>query len=248
VRTVRRIAIVLAALAVMAVGMAVPAHAGAEGDLLSRINASRSAAGLPAVSSHSDLVPDARNHSAEMMAAGQIYHTSNLAGVASGWEALAENVGAGPSVDSLHSAFMNSAGHRANILGNYNYVGVGISTDGDLLWVTVIFMRKGAPAETTTTTTTTTIAPPTTTTTTTVAAATATTAPAEPPAPRPSNPEAPPPIAPTTTTTVAKDPAPSVGAPVPAEPGRTTPAGVPESGEMLEMKAPVQALHLPIAD
>ena len=137
----------------MTVGMALPAHAGAEGDFLSKINASRSAAGLPPVSMHSDLVPDARNHSAEMMAAGQIYHTSNLAGVASGWEALAENVGAGPSVDSLHSAFMNSSGHRANILGDYNYVGVGVASDGEVIWVTVIFMRKGAPPETTTTTT-----------------------------------------------------------------------------------------------
>jgi hypothetical protein len=246
VRTVRRIAIVLAALALMTVGMAVPAHAGAEGDLLSRINASRSAAGLPAVSTHSDLVPDARNHSAEMMAAGRIYHTSNLAGVASGWEALAENVGAGPSVDSLHSAFMNSAGHRANILGDYNYVGVGVASDGDLLWVTVIFMRKGASAETTTTTTTT-MAPPTTTTTTTVAAATTTTPPADPPAARPPNPEAPAPAAPATTT-VAADPAPSPGAPASAEPGQPPPGGVSESGETLEMRAPVQALHLPIAD
>ena len=169
-RTARKIAIVLVALLVMTVGMAVPAHAGAESDFLSKINASRSAAGLPSVSMHSNLVPAARNHSTEMMAAGQIYHTSNLAGVASGWEALAENVGAGPSVDSLHSAFMNSSGHRANILGDYNYVGVGVASDGDVLWVTVIFMRKGAAPEATTTTTTTTAAPATTSTTTTVTA------------------------------------------------------------------------------
>ncbi|MGB5533623.1 MAG: CAP domain-containing protein, partial [Acidimicrobiia bacterium] len=90
-RTARKIAIVLIALVVMTMVTALPAHAGAEGDFLSRINASRSAAGLPPVSMHSDLVPDARSHSAEMMAAGQIYHSSNLAGVASGWEALAEN-------------------------------------------------------------------------------------------------------------------------------------------------------------
>jgi len=97
-----------------------------------------------------------------MMAAGNIYHTSPLSAVASGWEALAENVGAGPSVDSLHAAFMASSGHRRNILGDYNYVGIGVSqSDSGQLWVTVIFMRKGAPAPapTTTTTTTTTVAP-----------------------------------------------------------------------------------------
>ena len=46
-RTVRKLAIVLVALGVMTVGMALPAQAGAEGDFLSKINASRSAAGLP---------------------------------------------------------------------------------------------------------------------------------------------------------------------------------------------------------
>jgi len=177
-RTARKTAIVLVALVVMTFGLALPAQAGTEGDFLSRINASRAAAGLAPVSMHSDLVPDARSHSAEMMAAGQIFHSSNLGSVASGWEALAENVGAGPSAASLHTAFMNSAGHRANILGNYNHVGVGVATEGDLIWVTVIFMRKGSvpepttpapadagavapePATTTSSTTTTTTLPP----------------------------------------------------------------------------------------
>ncbi len=165
-RNVRKILILVFTLAVMTMGMAVPAQAGTEGAFLSKINASRAAAGLPPVAVSSELVPDARAHSAEMMAAGEIYHTSNLAAVASGWEALAENVGAGPSVDSLHTAFMNSAGHRRNILGNYNYVGIGVSqSDSGQLWVTVIFMRKGStppPPTTTTTTTAPPAAPPTT--------------------------------------------------------------------------------------
>jgi hypothetical protein len=77
---------------------------------------------------------------------------------------------------------MNSSGHKANILGDYNYVGVGTGSKDGYLYVTVIFMKKGStspPATTTTTTaadspgttagsspttTTTTIAPTTTTT------------------------------------------------------------------------------------
>ena len=31
----------------------------------------------------------------------------------------------GQSPSSLHSAFMDSSGHKANILGDYNYVGIG---------------------------------------------------------------------------------------------------------------------------
>ncbi len=33
------------------------------------------------------------------------------------------------SVIVLHEAFMNSAGHRANILGHHNCIGVGVSAE-----------------------------------------------------------------------------------------------------------------------
>jgi hypothetical protein len=244
-RTTRKISIVFVALIVMTIGLALPAQAGSEGSFLSKINASRAASGLAPVSVHSDLVPDARAHSAQMMAAGEIYHTSPLSAVASGWEALAENVGAGPSVDSLHAAFMASSGHRRNILGDYNYVGIGVSqSDSGQLWVTVIFMRKGAPAPAPTTTTTTTTPPPPT-----------TVAPAPAPAPVP---------APATTTTTTAAPAPkttTTAAPTPkATPTTAAPTPVAETAEAdttaetptPEPVAPAapsgRALHLPIAD
>jgi len=236
-RTTRKISIIVVALVVMTVGMALPAQAGTEGAFLSKINASRSAAGLAPVSVHSDLVPDARAHSAQMMAAGEIYHTSPLSAVASGWEALAENVGAGPSVDSLHAAFMASSGHRRNILGDYNYVGIGVSqSDSGQLWVTVIFMRKGAPAPTPTTTTTT----------------TTTVAPAPAPVPEP----APAPVpAPTTTTTTAA-PTPKVTtttvAPAPATQAVKASTAVPTPTPEPVPAEPIvwngRALHLPIID
>ncbi|MFV9672871.1 MAG: CAP domain-containing protein [Acidimicrobiia bacterium] len=228
-RTARKISIIVVALVVMTVGLALPAQAGTEGAFLSKINASRAAAGLAPVSVHSDLVPDARAHSAEMMAAGEIYHTSPLSAVASGWEALAENVGAGPSVDSLHAAFMASSGHRRNILGDYNYVGIGVSqSDSGQLWVTVIFMRKGAPAP----------APATTTTTTTAAPPPTTVAPIPDPAPAPASAPAP---APMTTTTVA--PAPVTQA---VKASTATAAPTPAPVEPIVWNG--RALHLPIVD
>ena len=239
-RTVRKISIVLVALVVMTVALAVPAQAGTEGSFLSKINSSRASAGLPPLTMSSELVPDARTHSAEMMAAGSIYHSSNLAGVASGWESLAENVGAGPSVSSLHTAFMNSAGHRRNILGDFNYAGVGVKEADGQIWVTVIFMRKGsAPATTTTTTSTTT---------------TTTTA-----APDPVTTTTVPPAETTTTTAV---PAPAATEPPPAAPATAKPASVTRTtgrassttsaaeaalssaGTMSHVQAP----HLPLAD
>ncbi|MGI9585549.1 MAG: CAP domain-containing protein, partial [Acidimicrobiia bacterium] len=53
---------------------AVPASAGNEGTLLSRINASRAAAGKPPVEVYWDLTDDARAHTSAMIANGSIYH------------------------------------------------------------------------------------------------------------------------------------------------------------------------------
>lgn len=230
-RTARKISIVLVTLLVMNIGLALPAHAGTEGALLSKINASRSAAGLPSLSMSSELVSAARSHSAEMMAAGSIFHTGNLGGVASGWEALAENVGVGPSVDSLHTAFMESSGHRRNILGDFNYAGVGVAEADGQIWVTVIFMKKGSVPETTTTTTT--VPEPTTTTT-----------------------SAPDPALATTTTTeflvqgAAGTPPAShiVRTPATGRPAAAATSAAQDASSSKARLGHVQALHLPLAD
>lgn len=47
------------------------------------------------------------------------------------YDAAAENIAAGQtSAIYAHEAWMNSEGHRKNILGNYNYIGVGVSFGG----------------------------------------------------------------------------------------------------------------------
>lgn len=172
-RTTRRIMVLVMASVLFVAIAAVPASAGNEGTLLSRINASRAAAGLSPVEIYWDLTDNARAHTSAMINKGSIYHNPNLGGVTGVWHALGENVGVGFDANQLHDAFMASSGHRANILGNYNYVGIGAQAGADgLVWATVIFMRadpglNGGPTTTTTvppTTTTTTIAPPTTTT------------------------------------------------------------------------------------
>ena len=184
--------VLLASLATVSLGLSAVADSASEAGFLAKINASRAANGLAALSVDGGLRNHARNHTQDMIDADEIYHSSSdelKAAAGSGWSKLGENVGRGGTVDSLHKAFMDSAGHKANILGDYNYAGIGTASSDGVLYVTVVFMKKGggstttttAPAattttkaestnttkpKTTTTTTTTTTIPPTTTTTT----------------------------------------------------------------------------------
>jgi hypothetical protein len=166
-RTSVRYFVIVLAITVMVVGVAIPAFAGPEGTLISRINSSRSASGLAPLETYWDLSDDARAHSAAMMDRGEIYHSTSLGSVTGVWQALGENVGVGADLNAMHDAFMASSSHRSNILGDYNYVGVGVKTDdAGNSWVTVIFMKAAAGLNGETTTTT---QPPATTTTTTPA-------------------------------------------------------------------------------
>ncbi len=157
------------------VALASPAE---EGEFLSLLNSARSAEGLAPLSVHSDLVAGARNHTSRMIARGEIFHSTSaeLGAVTSGWQVLGENVGVGPNPSVLHTAFMNSPGHRANVLGDFNFVGIGAERAPDgKLYVTFMFMKKAVAS-----TTTTTIAP-----TTSTPATTTTVAPLPAPAPSP---------------------------------------------------------------
>ncbi len=151
----------VATLATFGFGLSAGADSASEGDFLAKINSSRSAAGLGPLSIDGGLRSHARNHTQDMIDSGSIYHSSSAelqAAGGSGWSKIGENVGRGGSVSSLHSAFMASAGHKANILGGYNKVGIGTGTSDGVLYVTVVFMMKGESTATTTTT-----APPSTT-------------------------------------------------------------------------------------
>jgi hypothetical protein len=162
------------------VGLAAAADSGTESEFLSLINSTRASNGLAPLEIEGGLQSHARSHTQDMIAAADIYHSSDAelaAAGGSGWSRIGENVGRGQSPTSLHGAFMGSAGHKANILGDYNYVGIGTDSAEGYLYVTVVFMKVGETAPPTTepppppetpapdTTPDTTVATPTTTTT-----------------------------------------------------------------------------------
>lgn len=120
--------------------------ADAESEFLALLNQEREAAGLRQLALYDDLLDDARAHTIKMVDAGQIFHSTDLTVIATGWQALGENVGYGPTVTKLHNAFMASPSHRANIMGNYDRVGIAVENDGNgVIYVTVMFMRSLDP-------------------------------------------------------------------------------------------------------
>src|SRR5205814_3567859 len=138
--------VMLTTLTVLSTGVA---HAGPgtdEVDFWNRTNDARAQNGLGPLQWDEDAANVARGWSSNMAATQTLAHNPNLVGdisnaVTNDWTRIGENVGYGPTVSSLQTAFMNSPGHRANVLGDFNRVGIGVVRDGrGTIWVTLDFV------------------------------------------------------------------------------------------------------------
>lgn len=131
---------------------ATAASASPETELLTLTNGARSANGLAALSADPKAADIARYWSNVMAGDGSLRHNPDLAAqvnnlVTSSWQRIGENVGVGSSATGLHDAFMKSPGHKANVLGDYNRVGIGAARDASgRLWVTLVFIKGPALA------------------------------------------------------------------------------------------------------
>ncbi len=113
-----------------------------------KINTARSAVGKVRLKLDPELGKVARVHTRAMARQGTIFHqsSSQLGSRVTRWSSLGENVGYGSTVTSLHSAFMNSAGHKANILNSgFRNVGVGVVVKNGRMFVTVVFESRLNP-------------------------------------------------------------------------------------------------------
>lgn len=119
----------------------------AELDFACRVNAERESRGDKAMRVASDLREVARAHSVRMADENRLYHNPNYSKEVTGWTVVAENVGRGPSVSSLHAAFMDSTGHRRNILDSrFTEVGMGVERRGSTVWITQLFRKPSGGA------------------------------------------------------------------------------------------------------
>jgi hypothetical protein len=178
-------------------------------DLAAMTNADRRAAGLRGLATANDLQSLAQSRANDMAKSGQLAHTTNLGSKVSGWKRLGENVGRGPNLRDIETAFMASPSHRENILDpDFSQFGVGVTWDGkEYFYVAVVFRQPSGAA---------TAPAPTPTTTPTTRAASA------PPKPKPTTTTQPAPTTttapPTTTTTLAPPPPPPVEVAAAVEP------------------------------
>ncbi|HKH25651.1 MAG TPA: CAP domain-containing protein [Acidimicrobiia bacterium] len=112
------------------------------------VNAERAANGLGPVGWHDQLGGLTQGWSEHMAGSGNFSH-QNLDAILqspgySGFSGLGENIihgGCGISSSQLHQAWMASPLHRANILGDFNAVGVGVACNGGELYATEDFGR-----------------------------------------------------------------------------------------------------------
>jgi uncharacterized protein YkwD len=122
-----------------------------EVQLLNLINNERTKQGLATLKANNAVANVARAHSQDM-ANNNYFDHYNLKGESPftrlrsagiSYLAAGENIAINVSVPSAHQAFMNSSGHRANVLGrDYTEVGVGIIHDGSRIYVTEEFIGK----------------------------------------------------------------------------------------------------------
>jgi len=99
-----------------------------EKQLLEATNAQRARYGLRALIPHSGILQNCRNHCNWMARMRSMTHQSGP---------YAENIAMGQStVHDVVNTWMNSSGHRANILGGYTYAAMTMYTDanGTAFW------------------------------------------------------------------------------------------------------------------
>lgn len=142
----------LAGIIVTLLWLANPAGAAAtdvEQCFIDSINAERAATGAAPLTWAEDIADYTRDHSAAMAASGGIYHSTSSelnAALPSGWTSWGENVGWHSSPDlpdctDLFNGFMDSAGHRENLLNpafQFAATGTYVDAAGEL-WTTHVF-------------------------------------------------------------------------------------------------------------
>jgi uncharacterized protein YkwD len=100
------------------------------------VNQARASKGLPGLIRNPSMDSVALQWANQMGAANSMTHNPNFASqIPSGWSSAGENVAMGhPTPSEMHTEWMNSPGHRANILGDFTDIGIAFVTVNGSTW------------------------------------------------------------------------------------------------------------------
>ncbi|MDT0185719.1 CAP domain-containing protein [Microbacterium oleivorans] len=141
-RTRRRSAIALTAVLALSLSVAPAASASAatsvsctgttqaavQKRVLADVNAARKAKGKKPLTLNASMSKVAVAWSTKQAAANRMSHNPKYSSqIPAGWTRAAENVAFGYTPAKVTPAWMKSTGHRANILGSYNRIGIGVA-------------------------------------------------------------------------------------------------------------------------
>jgi uncharacterized YkwD family protein len=121
-----------------------------ENEAVNLVNAARKANGLPPLQVNMELVRLARIKAKDMAVNSYFNHISptlgspfdmlRAAGINYKW--AGENIARASTVKAAHDAYMDSPGHRANILNSaYTEIGIGVYRSGKTMWQSQFFLR-----------------------------------------------------------------------------------------------------------
>jgi uncharacterized protein YkwD len=116
------------------------ALSGPQAEVLALVNKERAAVGCPVLTVNAKLTKAAQDHSADMAAHNNMSHTGSdgsdpgarITRAGYQWQTYGENVAYGyPSAAQVMEGWMNSPGHKRNILDcSYKEIGIGLAQPG----------------------------------------------------------------------------------------------------------------------
>jgi hypothetical protein len=104
------------------------------------VNQARASVGAPQLGWSPALATKAANWAQHLADTGVLAHSVLSDGVPPGWHSIGENVGYAESVTTVHSSFLNSAEHRANMLNRgWRVMGIGVVRARGVVWVAEVY-------------------------------------------------------------------------------------------------------------
>jgi uncharacterized protein YkwD len=114
----------------------------AQAEVRDAMNADRVENGRRALPTQADAQAKAQAWAEKLARENRLYHSTLSDGIKTRWCSLGENVGYGPSIQSVQDGYMGSAGHRRNVLDTkWNGVGVGYAKNGNRVYTVQVFIK-----------------------------------------------------------------------------------------------------------